>query len=311
MRWLCALIWLLPAPLSAQIQLELPVGAVETASETTDPGAYALPVGRFGPDSQPVRPLEGLVRLRAWRTPQDRSDTLVILRALRPQILEAGFAPVFECETRACGGFDFRFGTRVLPPPAFEFDLTDFRFLAARRGTGGSSEFLSLLVSRSPRGGFVQLIEVAPPRRDPPALAPPESAEAPRPPGPAPAPEPDRSGRMQLPGVVFESGSARLGEPAIAALLPLARLLEDDPARRVLLVGHSDDRGGLESNIAMSRARARAVRDTLIDRYGIAADRIEAEGAGYLSPIAPNDTEDGRARNRRVEAILRPPPQAE
>lgn len=308
MRWLWLLLWLCPAPLAAQMELKLPVGAVETASETTDPGAYALPVGRFGPEAQPVLLLEGRVTIRAWRTPGDRSDTLVILRALRPQILEAGFAPIFECQTQACGGFDFRFGTRVPPPPAFEFDLTDFRFLAARRGVGEAAEHLSLLISRSPRGGFVQLTEVAPPQHEPPALAPPETAAPAEPALAAPAPEPDASGRMQLPGVVFDSGSARLGEPAIAALQPLARLLEADPALGVLLVGHSDDRGGLESNIAMSRARARAVRDALIDRFGIAGDRIEAQGAGYLSPIAPNDTEEGRARNRRVEAILRPPP---
>lgn len=311
MRGLWLLLWLLPTPLMAQRPLELPLGAVETASETTDPAAYALPVGRFGPDARPVRQLEGRVTLRAWRIPADRSDTLVILRALRPQILKAGYAPVFECATQECGGFDFRFGTRVLPPPAFEFDLTDFRFLSARRGTGDAAKHLSLLISRAPRGGFVQLIEVAPPRRAPPALAPPETAAAADPALPEPAPVPDASGRMQLPGVVFGSGSADLDEPAIAALRPLARLLQDDPARRVLLVGHSDDRGELQGNIAMSRARAQAVRDALIDRYGIAPGRIEAQGAGYLSPVAPNDTTDGRARNRRVEAILRPPPKAE
>src|SRR6056297_1638854 len=157
MRVLWLLLWLLPAPLMAQMPLELPLGAVETASETADPAAYALPVGRFGPDARPVRQVEGRVTLRGWRIPADRSDTLVILRALRPQILAAGFAPVFECATRDCGGFDFRFGTRVLPPPAFEFDLTDFRFLSARRGTGEAAEHLSLLISRAPRGGFVQL----------------------------------------------------------------------------------------------------------------------------------------------------------
>jgi OOP family OmpA-OmpF porin len=72
----------------------------------------------------------------------------------------------------------------------------------------------------------------------------------------------------------------------------------------VVLVGHTDASGGLAGNTALSRARAASVRDRLMAEYAVPAAQITAEGVGYLAPRATNKTEDGRARNRRVEAIL-------
>jgi OOP family OmpA-OmpF porin len=96
-------------------------------------------------------------------------------------------AILLDCEARACGGFDFRAGIEVLPPPAMFVDLGDFRYLSAE-GPGGA---LSLLVSRSGATGFVQAIEVGPaPRR---ALTDARSGGHPRPaPAPRPPPPPNR-----------------------------------------------------------------------------------------------------------------------
>ena len=73
---------------------------------------------------------------------------------------------------------------------------------------------------------------------------------------------------------------------------------------RIALVGHTDTVGGLEANINVSRARARSVRQRLIESYGIAEERLDAEGMGYLAPVASNLTAEGRDQNRRVEVVL-------
>ena len=73
---------------------------------------------------------------------------------------------------------------------------------------------------------------------------------------------------------------------------------------RIALVGHTDNIGGLDGNIALSVSRAQAVRERLITQYAISPDRLEARGMGYLSPHTTNTTEAGREANRRVEAVV-------
>lgn len=292
--------------------LELPIGAKETASLVEDPGAYRMPVGRIGVQDQPMIDLEGRVTIRAWLVPADRSDTLALMRAIRPQLAAAGYAPRFECAASACGGFDFRFNTRVLPPPAMEVDLTDFRYIAAER-MGETPAHLAILVSRSPRGGHVQAVEVFASTADAGPLAQPLPAPeaAAEPSAPAPvgdlAQELARAGHVALNGVDFATGARTLDADAIAALAPLADMLRANPTITLVLVGHTDNAGGLAQNVALSRARAAAVRDSLIQTHGIAPARLEAEGVGYLAPRATNATEEGRALNRRVEAVQRQP----
>ncbi len=71
-----------------------------------------------------------------------------------------------------------------------------------------------------------------------------------------------------------------------------------------MLVGHTDAEGALEGNISLSKKRAAAVKARLIDVFGVPEAQIDAQGVGYLVPVASNLTDDGRMMNRRVEAIL-------
>jgi OOP family OmpA-OmpF porin len=84
----------------------------------------------------------------------------------------------------------------------------------------------------------------------------------------------------------------------------LAEFLTSSPETRVALVGHSDSIGGLEQNSSLSRARAEAVLNLLVEEHGVAPAQVEAHGIGYLSPIASNTSPEGRERNRRVEVVL-------
>lgn len=104
-------------------------------------------------------------------------------------------------------------------------------------------------------------------------------------------------------GVEFEPGSARLTVAAQRQLDTVAAQLAARPPQLLAIVGHTDDAGTPESNLALSLQRAEAVRAHLIDR-GIPAPRLQVRGAGASEPLADNRTPQGRARNRRIE--LRP-----
>lgn len=112
-----------------------------------------------------------------------------------------------------------------------------------------------------------------------------------------------RAPPVPVPGVEFEPGSARLTDAGIERLDGLLAALNRAPARRFEVVGHTDDAGPRDLNLALSRERAEAVRAHLVAR-GVAAARIEVRGAGPDEPAADNGTAAGRARNRRIE--LRP-----
>jgi outer membrane protein OmpA-like peptidoglycan-associated protein len=99
--------------------------------------------------------------------------------------------------------------------------------------------------------------------------------------------------------VSFESGSGRLTEKGTRLLDRLMACLEDG---NYLIVGHTDNQGDEQSNLILSRQRAESVRAYLIGK-GMDPDRLSTDGAGESDPIASNETEAGRARNRRIEFI--------
>jgi len=290
-----------PTPaLSAGLEIRLPPGAVETARKTEDPARFALPTGAYTSTARPARRLDGRLTTTAYRIPPERGDTLVLAQAIRDQLLAQGYEIALDCATRGCGGFDFRFNYEVLPPPVMEVSLADFRLLSAQRSSGG----VAVLISQSPRGGFVQVSELVSAPAAPIAdLVPPAPLGVPVEAGPLAA-RLLRDGRAVLEAIDFQSGQTTLDADGVSALGALAAYLRAAPEIRVLIVGHTDSTGGLAANIALSRQRARAVRDALVRDHGIAAERITAEGAGYLAPRASNRTPAGRDRNRRVEVVL-------
>ena len=101
----------------------------------------------------------------------------------------------------------------------------------------------------------------------------------------------------------FATNRATILPESEPELLNLYNLLVEYPEMRIRITGHTDNVGTDRFNQSLSEQRANSVRDDLIKR-GIKADRIEAEGKGKTEPIATNDTEEGRAQNRRVEFTI-------
>jgi outer membrane protein OmpA-like peptidoglycan-associated protein len=108
---------------------------------------------------------------------------------------------------------------------------------------------------------------------------------------------------VTLGSVLFATGRAELLPGAQSAVDRLARYLEDNSAKTVLIEGHTDSTGSDTTNLRLSQERADAVRMALIAR-GIGASRIAATGLGSSSPVAPNSTPEGRQQNRRVEIVI-------
>lgn len=297
------------APMAATaLELQVPATARLLAEERTAPDSYDIPIGAFGDGALPVQTLEGRVTRRSWRIDAPGVTTLQLLTPLREQLEAEGFARVFECEADSCGGFDFRFSSEVLEAPKMFVDLTDYRYLAARKESDGSPIWISLLISRTDTIGFLQVIEVAPestpvgtPVRQ--TLPQPQATQISSWMGELPG-RLERSGRIVLSDLAFKSGSANLADGGYESLTALAQYLKSNPDRVVALVGHTDTKGSLNTNIALSKRRAQSVESRLIDRHGIPAAQITAEGMGYLAPLTTNLTDEGREANRRVEAIL-------
>jgi outer membrane protein OmpA-like peptidoglycan-associated protein len=106
--------------------------------------------------------------------------------------------------------------------------------------------------------------------------------------------------RMVLPGIEFAFDSAEI-LPASERTLNIAlQILRDNPSARVEVGGHTDDVGNANYNRRLSQQRADSVRDWLVE-HGVARNRMQTRGYGSAQPVAPNDTDEGRARNRRIE----------
>ena len=115
------------------------------------------------------------------------------------------------------------------------------------------------------------------------------------------------SGHVAVEGIFFDTGKAVVKPESRPALEQVAALLQQDPALRLWVVGHTDSVGGAADNLALSEARARAVVLELTSTHGVAAGRLEGRGVGPFAPVASNQDEAGRARNRRVELVKQSP----
>ena len=301
---LFGLLFLVAGQTSAQ-SLSFPSNATLSREISTPLESYTMPVGAWVDGAMPTQTGEGQLLQQAWRIAATGLTSLQLMRPLRDQLRNDGFTIVFECKDQACGGFDFRFATLVMPPPDMQVNLGDFRYLAATRDADGGPELMSVIASRSANAGYVQITRVgtsdstvaeadAPAlRAKPTTLSTSDMVQT-----------LSETGRAVLDGLTFETGSAQLAPGASDALQVLADYLAAHPDLTVALVGHTDSSGSLDGNIALSKRRAGSVLERLVVDYGVSRRQLDAQGMGYLAPVASNLTQAGRDANRRVEVIV-------
>lgn len=159
--------------------------------------------------------------------------------------------------------------------------------------------------------------EAAPP--PPPPAPAPEPAPAPKveAPAPPPAPEPVVTPEPVKPAplkkelvidvkVEFDFDKSFVRPIYHDELARVSKYLKDYPDNYAVLEGHTDSRGSVKYNQILSQKRAESVRQYMIDNFGVDGSKLSAKGYGKLRPIATNDTEEGRQRNRRTELHIKP-----
>lgn len=270
-------------------------GAVITAYDYRDFDEYDFadePITTREPDN--LKALEGAVTHIGYIL--DGSQSLAeVARNHELGLTGKGFEIVFECETKACGGGNFAYGIETLPLPQMVVDPFNFRYIGAKRSDEGSEAHAAVVISVDANKKVriqVTVVESdaltfkmvdAKAMQD--ALA--------------------EKGSVALYGIYFDTDKAALKPESAPTLEEMAVFLNSTPDLSVVIVGHTDNQGTMDYNLDLSHRRAQAVVDALAANHGIAADRMVAAGAGFLAPVAPNDSADGRAKNRRVEVIPR------
>jgi len=241
--------------------------------------------------------LEGKVTRIVYAAPQGRS-VLEVFRNYQGALKKAGFETLFTCGPQDCWG-----SGNPSPRVYGNGEYDDYwgpdhgiRYVSAKLARPEGDVYVSLLVDD--QGGLggpgveLYIIEMKPMESD---LITVDAASL--------ANDINRTGHASVYGIYFDTGKADIKPESDATLKEIAKLLDDDPKLKLYVVGHTDNQGALDLNMDLSRRRAEAALAALTTKYAVPAGRLRAYGSGPYAPVASNDSEEGRAKNRRVELV--------
>lgn len=258
---------------------------------------YILPLGVFkGGKLTKSQKLEGKVTQIMYNTPEDRS-VLEIYRNYESALKRAGFEPLFSGTSKELVD-EWRDAfvaatSRHQDPGLLSYSLGlggEGRYLAAKLARQEGDVYVALYVAYH----YVQLdvVEVKPMETGLVTVNVEALAE-----GIA------KTGHVAIYGIYFDTGKADVKPESEPALKEIAKLLQQNPKLNLYVVGHTDNVGTLTANMELSKLRAEAVVKALVSMHGIDSKRLHPVGVGSLAPVASNKTEEGRAKNRRVELV--------
>lgn len=258
--------------------------------------------GDVGDNPDATTTLEGALTRITYRAPAERS-VLEVFRNYENALGEAGFTPLFDCDGEECGSSAFDDFAERDRSMTIWGDGRSHRYLAAHLERAEGDVYVSLYATANASGGpskdrtMVQLdvVEVEPMEERMVVVE-------------ASAMERDltREGSVAVYGILFDFDKAAIRPDSRPQLEEIGKLLNERPQLEVLVVGHTDAKGGLDYNADLSERRAASVVEALSADHGIDAARLTPVGVGMAAPVASNRTEEGRARNRRVELVERP-----
>ena len=247
-------------------------------------------------------------------------SSLEVVRNYQQQARADGYAPVFECVGDACGAgsgqLKYSLVAAIMPPRFFDqigdssaaacgsYGVTAIRYaLMENKATGttlavaaSNPEISSAYCGDAFKNQLtVWVTRVEPQAREQQMVALSASDMA---------RSIDADGRVALYGIYFDTGKADIKPESKAALDQIGELLKQRPDLKLHVVGHTDNVGGIESNMALSKRRAESVVATLASNHGVNRARLTGNGVASLAPVKTNTSEEGRAKNRRVELVL-------
>ncbi|MGM0481156.1 MAG: OmpA family protein [Pseudomonadota bacterium] len=240
--------------------------------------------------------VEGAVTRNVYKGPDGRSS-LEIFRNYQMALTEAGFEILYKCidDHFKCMDFaHFQIGGYKYGEVAHSGK--DARYLYAKLANPNGDIFVSLHTAVKGQTPYTLLQVVEEKPMDTGKVNVDIDAQA-------MADDIDETGSVRLYGIHFDTNEATIKEKSESTLAEIADLMDQQPELRLNVVGHTDAVGDINYNMDLSRKRAEAVVAFLSSQYGVAEGRLKAHGIGPLAPVASNEDEDGRARNRRVELV--------
>jgi outer membrane protein OmpA-like peptidoglycan-associated protein len=242
--------------------------------------------------------VEGKVTRILYSIPATQTS-LQVMRNYQQALQGAGFQQLWSC-----GGDDCGRGMQLAPPysrqittmAATWFDKNR-RYLSARLARPEGDVYVGLMVyeySDKETRAWLDVVETRPMKTGMVRITAESLAKDIR-----------ARGRVEIYEIYFDTDSDKLKPESDAALKEVARLMKEQSALKVFIVGHTDMTGSFEHNLDLSRRRAQAVADALARRFGVDAARVAAHGVGPLAPVASNESQQGKALNRRVELVAR------
>jgi outer membrane protein OmpA-like peptidoglycan-associated protein len=292
-------------------------GSSIVGSQTLAYGSFTLPTGPARQDDQfrwqltDKLEVEGKVAGYVYAVPAGRS-TLEVFRNYEAALKNLGFETLFSCAgDETCGRADWLAQTVYAGPHVMQngglrsaqavMYGDDIRYLAAKRSQDGRDTYASLIVAQEVNmagadkdtvSAVLHLIEPKPIGQ---SMVMVDAAKMDS--------DINASGHVSLYGIYFDTDSAAVKPESDPTLGEIAKLLKTQGDLKLYVVGHTDNAGGYDYNMKLSARRAKAVVDALTGRFSIPAARLHAAGVGFLAPVAPNTSDEGRAKNRRVELV--------
>jgi OmpA-OmpF porin, OOP family len=257
--------------------------------------------------------IEGRVQNYMYYGPSDRTD-LEIYRNFKEAVERGGFKVVFACEKQeSCKATDRSEHAKKWTRDSKSFiggyssvaamgpEGRDPRYLVAKleRPEGAITAVLTTTseTSSSSAGGkahFLQVIEEKAVSTGQMTVSNAEELRS----------KLQNDGKVAVYGVQFATGKSEVLPESKPQLTEMAKYLQGDPNLRVFVIGHTDSQGALEANLTLSQQRAEAVVKALVVEFKIDAKRLIAKGIASFSPVTTNSTDNGRAKNRRVELVI-------
>jgi outer membrane protein OmpA-like peptidoglycan-associated protein len=270
-------------------------GMVIDKYSVTEFDEFTLPLGKLV-DGKPAKSqhLEGKITRISYAAPAGRS-ILEIYRNYESALKKGGFAFLFTCMNEGCGS-----GAPMLHAAAGAEDWSwgaGHRCLSAKLARPEGDVYVSLHIGQwsnlaSGSSAILFVVETKPMES---GLVTVDAATL--------AGDITQTGHSAVYGIYFDTGKAEVKPESADTLKEIAKMIQQDAALKLLVVGHTDNVGTLAANMELSKRRADAVVKALATSYGVAAGRLSAQGAGPLAPVASNKAEEGRAKNRRVELV--------
>lgn len=261
----------------------------------------------FGADSQKI---EGLVSRWTYLIPNPERTAYEVFSNYKSEFAKMGLEIVYAPEQDQDGWFGPTYSTweeRAKIGQILEYNEADERYLVAR--TPGENRSYYVLFVTSYADGviphhltgtiqkqmpLVQLDIITPGQvEDKMALVKAEEMEL----------KISTEGGIALYGILFDFNKDTLKPESTPTLEQIARLLKDQPALKLYVVGHTDQVGSLDFNRDLSERRANSVVRELTSVYQIPSGRLASAGVAFLAPVATNATDEGRAKNRRVALV--------